>query len=117
MNDPHDDYIRLETIEDLDFYSIRENFLHDSLYVYLPEAEQFTMLVKPEDTGTAFSDEFDQLVYSMKLTHFWVKTYKEAWPIFLEAVENGFLALEEKGVWLTGETRCKMLLAASLLEE
>lgn len=105
------------TIDDLDFYSIRENFLHDSLYDYLPEAKPFDMLVKPEDIETAFSEETDQLIYSMKLTHFLVFACKEAWPIFLEAVENGFLALEEKGIEVSGDTRRAMLLAACVAGE
>lgn len=106
-----------QVIEDLDFYSIRENFLHDSLYVYLPEAKPFDMLVKSEDIETAFSEESDRLIYCMKLTHFLVYTYTEAWPIFLEAVEDGLLALEEKGVEVSGDTRSVMLLAACIARE
>lgn len=102
------------TIDDLDFYSVRENFLYDSLYEYLPEAKPFDMLVKLEDIETTFSEEADQLIYSMKLIHFLVYTYKEAWPIFLEAVENGFLALEEKGIEVSGDTRRAMLFAACI---
>lgn len=100
-----------QILEDLEFYSIRENFLYESLYEYLPEAKKFMQFIKPEDISICYPDIIDQTVYSMKLIHFLVYANYPAWPIFLELVEKGLLLLEEKGLIVTGDVRLIMLLA------